>query len=336
VTALYAATVALAQDDFKRVLAWSTISQLGFMFIALGVRAYSTAIFLLVTHAFYKALMFLSAGSVMHALDGETDLKRMGRLRRAMPLTAAACSIGALSLAGVPPFAGFFSKDDVLAMANQTGHAFAWIVALAAAFLSALYIARMTFLAFFGDDRTERHAHESPLVMTVPMVLLAVGAAFGGLLGAHEITGKLQTFLAPVLGPITEPVRGLPGPALAAISVVISLAAVITAAFVYASGKIDWMALRVRLFPLHRVLEHGWYVDDVYSAVLVTPGKAGAAFLAYVFDGRIVDGVVNGVGRLFRLGASKGRRVQTGFVRNYALAFLVGALALLVYVGFRL
>jgi NADH-quinone oxidoreductase subunit L len=323
-------------DDFKRVLAWSTISQLGFMFTALGLRAYSTAIFLLVTHAFYKALMFLSAGSVMHTLDGETDMKRMGGLGRSMPITAAACSIGALALAGVPPFAGFFSKDDVLAVANQTGHVLAWAVALVAAFLSALYISRMTFLAFFGDDRTKRHAHESPPVMTIPMGLLAVGATFGGFLGAHEVTGKIQTFLGPVLGPMTEPVRGLPGPALAAISIAISLVAVLTAAFVYASGKIDWLALRLRLLPLRRVLERGWYVEDVYSAVLVTPGKAGAAFLAYVFDGRIVDGAVNGVGRLFRWGASVGRHVQTGFVRNYALAFLLGALALLVYVGFRL
>ncbi len=162
VTALYAATAALGQDDIKRVLAYSTISQLGFMFFALGMHAYAAAIFLLVTHAFYKALMFLSAGSVMHGLENETDLKKMGRLAKAMPITATVFSIGALAISGVPPFAGFFSKDQILAAADQTGHVTAWIVALVAAFFSALYISRLIFLAFFGQDRTERHAHESP------------------------------------------------------------------------------------------------------------------------------------------------------------------------------
>jgi len=335
ITAIYAATVALAQDDFKRVLAWSTISQLGFMFLALGLRAYWSAVFLLVTHAFYKALLFLSAGSVMHALDGETDLKRMGGLRRTMPLTAVVCSIGALALAGIPPFAGFFSKDDVLAAANQTGHVLAWVIALAAAFFSALYMARLVFLAFFGEDRTERRAHESQPVMTVPLVLLAIGAAFGGFLGANETRGLLQTFLAPVLGRVPEPTQGLSGHTLAGISVGVAALAIVVGWLVYGSGRIDWVALRVRLSSLHRFLARGWYVDDAYGAVLVSPGKAGSAFLAYVVDARVVDGAVNATGRLVRWLASVGRRVQTGFVRNYALAIFLGALALLVYVGFR-
>jgi NADH-quinone oxidoreductase subunit L len=336
VTALYAATVALAQDDFKRVLAWSTISQLGFMFTALGLRAYWAAIFLLVTHAFYKALLFLSAGSVMHALDGETDLKKMGGLRRAMPITAVVCSIGALALAGIPPFAGFFSKDDVLAVANQSGHALAWLIALVAAFFSALYMARLVFLAFFGEERTERYAHEAPPVMTVPLGLLAVGAAFGGFLGANETRGLLQTFLAPVLGKVREPTQGLSGPALALISVGVAALAIAVGWLVYGSGRIDWVALRVRLSSLHRFLARGWYVDDAYAAVLVSPAKAGSAFLAYVVDARLVDGLVNASGQLVRWLASVGRRVQTGFVRNYALAILLGALVLLVYVGLRI
>ena len=336
VTALYAATAAVGQDDIKRVLAYSTISQLGFMFFALGLKAYAAAIFLLVTHAFYKALMFLSAGSVMHGLQGETDLKKMGALARAMPVTTAMFAIGALAVSGVPPFAGFFSKDQILAAANQTGHEIVWLVALVAAFFSALYIARLIFLVFFGDDRTELHAHESPPVMTIPLGFLAVGAAVGGLLGLSAVTGKLQTFLAPVLGEIPEPSAGLSEAMLTAISVVVALAGILVGWFVYGSGKIDWMALRVRLSSVQRFLAGGWYVDDVYAATIVAPGKAGSAFLAYVVDEGVVDGIVNAVGIFVQWLARVTRRVQTGFVRTYALAFLLGAVALLVYVGFRL
>ncbi len=335
VTALYAATAALGQDDFKRVLAYSTISQLGFMFFALGLKAYAAAIFLLVTHAFYKALMFLSAGSVMHALEDETDMKRMGGLARLMPITATVFTIGALALAGVPPLAGFFSKDQVIAAANHGGYVLAWIVALVAAFFSALYIMRMIFLTFGGRPRWEGHPHESPSVMTVPLMLLAVGALVGGVLGLSAATGVLPTFLAPVFGEVAEPAQGLSELTLSAISVVVALLGVGLAWLVYGSGRIDWVALRVRLAPLQRFLQHGWYVDDVYSTVLVAPGKAGSAVTAYVVDAGVVDGIVNGVGRLVRGLAAAGRRVQTGLVRNYALAFLLGVVAILVYVGFR-
>ncbi len=336
ITALYAATSALGQDDIKRVLAWSTISQLGFMFFALGLRAYAAAIFLLVAHAFYKALMFLSAGSVMHGLANEADLKKMGALRKTMPITGTMFSIGALAIAGVPPLAGFFSKDQILAVANRTGHTLAWAVALVAAFLSALYISRLIFLAFFGEDRAERRAHESPPIMTVPLGLLAVGAAFGGILGLSIVSGRLQTFLAPILGEVAEPTQGLSEASLTAISIVVALAGVFVGWLVYGSGRIDWVALRVRLSGLQRLLATGWYVDDVYATTIGAPGKAGSAFLAYVVDAGVIDGIVNAVGMLFQWLASVGRRVQTGFVRNYALAFLVGAVALLVYAGFRL
>jgi NADH-quinone oxidoreductase subunit L len=336
VTALYAATAAVGQDDIKRVLAYSTISQLGFMFFALGLKAYAAAIFLLVTHAFYKALMFLSAGSVMHGLEGETDLKKMGALRKAMPITATMFAVGALAISGVPPFAGFFSKDQILAAANQTGHVFAWLVGLLAAFFSALYITRLISLAFLGDDRTERHAHESPPVMTIPLGFLAIGATFGGLLGLSAVTGRLQTFLVPALGEIPEPSAGLSEAALTAISVVVAVVGILVGWFVYGSGKVDWIALRVRLAAVQRFLASGWYVDDAYAATIAAPGKAGSAFLAYVVDAGGVDGLVNGVGITVQWLARVGRRVQTGFVRTYALAFLLGAVAFLVYVGLRL
>jgi NADH-quinone oxidoreductase subunit L len=335
-TAVYAATCAFGQDDLKRVLAYSTISQLGYMFFALGLRAYAAALFLLVTHAFYKALLFLSAGSVMHGLGGETDLKKMGALRSAMPVTAAMLGVGALAIAGVPPLSGFFAKDQILEVANRSGYLLAWLVALAGAFLSALYISRLTFLAFFGPDRTERAAHESPPVMTVPLAVLAVGAAFGGVLGLSATTGQLHGFLAPVLGELAEGSSGLPTVALSAISVLAALAGIGVGWLVYGSGRIDWVALRVRFAGVQRFLARGWYVDDVYSTILVGPGKAGAAFLASEVDQRVIDGAVNGVGQLFQWAASRGRRLQTGLVRNYGLAFLVGVVVIFVYVGVRL
>ncbi len=336
VTAVYAATCALGQDDLKRVLAYSTISQLGYMFFALGLKAYAAALFLLVAHAFYKALMFLSAGSVMHGLGGEVDLRKMGGLRRAMPFTAAMFGVGALAIAGVPPLSGYFAKDQILEVANQSGYAVAWLVALAGAFLSALYISRLMFLAFFGRDRTERRAHESPPVMTIPLALLAVGAAFGGILGLSATTGRLHTFLAPALGEVVEGTGGLPTVVLSAISVLAALAGIAVGWLVYGSGRVDWVALRVRFAGVQRFLAQGWYVDDVYSAVLVAPGKAGAEFLASVVDRRVIDGAVNGVGQLFQWAASRGRRLQTGLVRNYGLAFLVGVVLIFVYVGVRL
>jgi NADH-quinone oxidoreductase subunit L len=335
-TAVYAATCALGQDDLKRVLAYSTISQLGYMFFALGLKAYAAALFLLVTHAFYKALLFLSAGSVMHGLGGETDLKKMGALRRAMPITAAMLGIGALAIAGVPPLSGFFAKDQILEVANRSGYLIAWLVALAGALLSALYISRLTFLAFFGRDRTERAAHESPPVMTVPLAILAVAAIFGGVLGLSATTGRLHAFLAPVLGELAEGTSGLPIVVLSVISVLVALAGIAVGWLVYGSGRIDWVALRVRFAGVQRFLAHGWYVDDIYSTLLVGPGKAGAAFLASEVDQRVIDGAVNGVGQLFQWAASRGRRLQTGLVRNYGLAFLVGVVVIFLYVGVRL
>jgi len=335
-TVIYAATCALGQDDLKRVLAYSTISQLGYMFFALGLKAYAAALFLLVTHAFYKALLFLSAGSVMHGLGGETDLTKMGALRRAMPVTAAMLGVGALAIAGVPPLSGFFAKDQILEVANRSGYLLAWLVALAGAFLSALYISRLTFLAFFGRDRTERAAHESPPVMTIPLAILAVGAAFGGVLGLSATTGRLHGFLAPVLGELAEGTSGLPTVVLSVISVLVALAGIGVGWLVYGSGRIDWVALRVRFAGVQRFLAHGWYVDDVYSTLLVGPGRAGAAFLASEVDQGVIDGAVNGVGQVFQWAASRGRRLQTGLVRNYGLAFLVGVVVIFVYVGVRL
>jgi NADH-quinone oxidoreductase subunit L len=337
VTMLFAGTCAFGQDDIKRVLAYSTVSQLGFMFMAAGMRAYSIALFMLVAHAFYKALMFLGAGSVMHGMHEETDMKRMGGLFRRMPVTGVTFIVGALALAGIFPLSGFFAKDEILEVANSTGRPWMYVLGSVGALLSALYIGRLVFLTFFGRARSEEaeHAHESPSVMTVPLVLLAFGAAAAGLLDTST-DGMISRFVEPVVGSVPEGTAGIAKSAVIAISFALALLGLLTTWFVYGSGKIDWLALRVRMQPAQRVLEHGWYVDNYYSALLVTPGKAVAAWLAYVFDARIIDGIVNGIGAGFRALARSGRRLQTGLVRTYALAFLAGAIGLLVYVGFRL
>jgi NADH-quinone oxidoreductase subunit L len=337
VTMLFAATCALGQDDLKRVLAYSTVSQLGYMFMAAGMRAYGVALFMLVAHAFYKGLMFLAAGSVMHGMDGETDMKKMGGLIRPMPITGVTFLIGAISLAAVPPFAGFFAKDAILEVANHTGHQWVYVLGSVGAVLSAAYMGRLVFLTLFGKPRTDEaeHAHESPWVMTLPLVALALGAFGLGLALQRTADGSFSHWIEPLLGAVPEGTLGLAGSTLVVVAVIIAVGTLGVTWLVYASGRVDWMALRDRLDPLHDVFEHGWYVDDLYSTVLVAPGKAASAWTAYRFDLAVLDGLVNAIGRGTRRLARVGRLIQTGYVRTYALAVFLGAVGLLVYVGFR-
>ena len=335
VTALYAALAAIGQDDIKRVLAYSTISQLGFMFLALGLRAYAAAIFLLVTHAFYKALMFLSAGSVMHGMHDETDMKRMGGLRPLLPVTSIVFTAGALALSGVPPFAGFFSKDQIVAAASATGHPAVWVLATVGAFLSALYISRLISLTFLGARRSETGVHESPVVMTAPLGVLAVLSVTGGLLGLSATSGRIQTFLAPVLGEVPEHGGGLPEPTLVAISIVVASAGVALGWWLYGSGRVDWLALRARVAGFQRMLAAGGFVDATYARFLVAPATVASRWTARAVDRGTIDAAVDGVGRLVAWTAGAGRKVQTGFARSYALAILLGAAALLLWVGLR-
>ncbi len=336
VTAIYAGLSAIGQDDIKRMLAYSTISQLGFMFFGAGMGAYAAAIFLLVAHAFFKAVLFLGAGSVMHALpNDEVDLRKMGGLRKVMPITAYAWMIGWLAMAGIPPLSGFFAKDQVVAAASQSGRAGLWVAALFGAVLTALYESRGTFLAFFGEPRYEGHPHDPPPRMRAALVVLALGAVTAGVLGLSATTGILPRFLAPVVGRTREAIAGPPGWVLSVISVAVGAIGIAIAYFVYLSGKIDWQAMQVRYGGLKSTLKRGFYVDDVYAAVIGSPAKAAAAFLAYVFDAKVIDGAVNGLGRSFRAVAGVGRKVQTGLVRNYALAFLIGVVGILWYLAAR-
>jgi NADH-quinone oxidoreductase subunit L len=336
VTAIFAATCAIAQQDIKRVLAYSTISQLGFMFMAAGMRAYAVAMFFLVAHAFYKALMFLGAGSVIHGMHDEQDLRLMGGLRRVMPITFVTFLIGALAQAGVPPLAGFFAKDAVLEVAQHTNRDAVYLLGSVAAFLSAFYLGRMLFLTFFGATRSDRAraAHESPAVMWVPLAILAFGVVTAGWLNLTP-EGRLAGFLESITGAAPNGI-GLGALPLAGIAVVLSLTALAVTWWVYGSGRVDWRAFRERLEPFPRAALDGWYVDRAYDTVVIQPAKAGSWIVAYVVDARIIDGLVNAIGAGVRRLADRGRLLQTGFVRSYALVLFLGAVGILVYVGVRL
>jgi len=335
VSALYAALASIGQWDIKRALAYSTMSQIGFMFFAAGMRFYAGAMLLLVSHAFYKALMFLTSGNVMHGLDEETDLRRMGGLRERMPVSATWFAIGALSLAGIPPLAGFFAKDHIVAFASESGREVAWVLASIGAFLSALYIARPLFLAFFGARRNPAAAHEAPWGMHGPLAVLAAGSVLAGaVLGLAAEGGLLDRFLEPVTGVVEVGHGALSGAALIAISVALAVLAVATAWWVWASGRVDWEAFPQRQPELAGWLANAFYVNALYAWLVRAPG-AGVGRVLTTVDDRVIDGAVNevaqDVGRASRLAPL----VQSGFVRSYGLAFLLGAAALLLFLGMR-
>jgi NADH-quinone oxidoreductase subunit L len=338
VTALFAASVGLVQSDIKRVLAYSTVSQLGYMFAAVGLGAYAIGIFHLVTHAFFKALLFLGAGSVIHGLGGEQDLRKMGGLAPRMVLTTITMTIGAAGLAGVPGLAGFFSKDEILAVAFHANRA-AWALLLAGAFMTAFYTFRMIFLAFLGAPRMSKevahHVHESPGVMTVPLVVLAVlTIVTGWVLGVPSEDGtRFQRLLAPVFALHPGEHGGVTGIMLLVLSVIVAFAGILLAWFMYGAAPVRAAAVGQPRTALHRLLLNAWYVDWLYDRAIVRPLLALSTWLATGFDARGIDGIVNGVGRGVAAWAASWRRLQTGYVVNYALTMLAGAV---VIVGFLL
>ncbi|MGE5226011.1 MAG: NADH-quinone oxidoreductase subunit L [Planctomycetaceae bacterium] len=337
ITMLFAGTVALGQWDIKRVLAWSTISQLGYMFMAAGLGAYSIAMFFLVAHAFYKALLFLGSGSVIHGMHDEQDMRKMGGLSSRMPVTAITMSVAALSLAGFPFLAGFYAKDLLLEVAETNARWGFYVLGSVGALFSALYIFRLVFLTFFREARSEEaaHAHESPAVMTVPLAILAAGAVLAGLLSLSP-EGWIHRFLEAVLGAAPVGSQGLSKPVFYAIAMAITFGGLGLAWWVWGSGRVDWMRLRERLEPLPTTLLRGWYVDRAYDLVLIQPAKALAGIVAFVVDARWIDGLVNAIGGGVKRLAQGGRLVQTGYVRTYALAVFLGAVVVLAYVGVRL
>ncbi|MGQ0832327.1 MAG: NADH-quinone oxidoreductase subunit L [Microthrixaceae bacterium] len=333
VTALVAAAIAVAQTDIKKVLAYSTVSQLGYMFLAVGSGAYVAAIFHMVTHAFFKALLFLGSGSVIHGMHDEQDMRRMGGLRKLMPITAATFVVGWLAIAGVPPFAGFWSKDEILLFAFDKSPAL-WAVGVVTALLTAFYMSRQVFMVFFGERRGGGHAdgdhavvpHESPWLMTVPLVALAGLAAVGGGLNL-PITKDLhflERWLEPVLGPNERVIEVATGTkvGLALVATIAAIAGIVVAARIYLQGRVQ---------PVEpAILADGWHYDRTISAFMGGPGRAGFQAAAD-FDASVVDGAVNGVAAAVRGGGQRLRILQSGYVRSYALGVAFGVVALLGY-----
>jgi NADH-quinone oxidoreductase subunit L len=335
-TALFAATCAVAQKDIKRVLAYSTISQLGYMFLAVGVGAYVAAIFHMVTHAFFKALLFLGAGSVIHGVHEEQDMRRMGALQKYLPVTAATFIVGWLAIAGVFPFAGFWSKDEILVSAWQDNKAL-WAIGFVTAILTAFYMSRQVYLVFYGEarwherdvaspDEAEHHEgepHESPWIMLVPLVVLAALSVVGGVINLPWWL-TLEHWLEPSLeGSLHElEVAGWIQVTLAVLTLAGAVLAILAAREVYLRKRVP--AERVE----RSVLEHAWYIDEGLSAVVDGPVEEGAGGAAS-FDRGVIDGSVNGLARLVTAAGTRLRAVQTGYVRNYALGMAAGAVLLL-------
>ncbi|MFQ5340286.1 MAG: NADH-quinone oxidoreductase subunit L, partial [Anaerolineae bacterium] len=357
-TALFAASIAITQFDIKRVLAYSTISQLGYMFMGVGVAAYTAGIFHLFTHAFFKALLFMGAGSVMHAmehgfhetgehpeaLDGippEQDMRYMGGLYPKIRTTALTFIAGALALSGFPLTSGFFSKDEILAQAFGRGHVLLWMVGLFTAFLTAFYTFRQVFLMFFGEPRHRavNQAHESPPVMTWPLIVLAALALLAGLLfGLPVEHGWVQSFLAPVFETgeaVAEAGGGPPTLLLAVISSIVVLSGIGLAYLTYVIRVINPEEAAEGLETLYSLSVNKFYVEDFYNTVVVTPFiRLSDWFWRRVDDG-VIDAAVNGVGRLVRWAGGELRQVQTGYVRNYALSFLLGVVIIVAWFALR-
>jgi NADH-quinone oxidoreductase subunit L len=333
--ALYAGFSSLGQYDMKRALAYSTMSQLGFMFMAAGLGFYAVAMSLLVAHACYKALLFLTSGNVMHGLHDEIDVRRLGGLRRDMPWTAALFAAGVLALSGLPPFSGFFTKDAILELASRDGDVWAYVLGSLAALVSAWYIARLYFTAFIGEPRYEGHAHEASAVMRAPLVVLAVGALFVGMWLALTPEGRLATFLEPVLGPLTEGHAGPSTTALIATSVIVTLAGIGIAWWLYRPAIARrWISFPEREPGMAGALGHAFYIDDLYAWIVSNVGLRGAEALAW-FDRTVIDGAVNGVGRVTTRVAGLAPVWQSGKVRRYALSLLAGGAVLLWYAAVR-
>ncbi|WP_118974316.1 NADH-quinone oxidoreductase subunit L [Taibaiella koreensis] len=329
-TALFAASIALKQYDIKKVLAYSTVSQLGYMFLALGVGAYTSAVFHVMTHAFFKALLFLGSGSVIHAMGGEQDLRFMGGLGKKMRITQITFLLGCLAIAGIPGFSGFFSKDEILAAAYAKNPVY-YYLGLLGALMTAFYMFRLYFYTFTGSFRgtheQEHHLHESPAAMTIPLILLAVLAVVGGYVGLPEVFSEhhlLNEYLAPVVQNFDvhhlshETEWMLMGLSVGLIVVMIVLA--------YARTKKPAFKENT---GIAKVLENKWYVDELYDNVIVKPLKSIALVLDKYAERSGIDGVVNGVGRLVSWGSNRMRLLQNGQVGTYIFAMVIGIVLLL-------
>ena len=353
-TALVAGTIGLVQNDIKKVLAYSTVSQLGYMFMAMGVGAYSAGIFHLYTHAFFKALLFLGSGAVIHALSGEQDMRKMGGLKKDLPITYWTFVIGAIAIAGVPPFAGFFSKDEILYRTFASGHTVLWAVGLLTALLTAAYMFRLVFMTFHGPSHAPAHAaasdhahehhghddhshlHDAPLPMAIALVVLAVGSVVAGWVG---IGGRFEHFLEPSFGPapvVEAAAEGGTETTLMIVSVIVALAGIGIAWYFFLKNRAAADRAEESFSGVHRVLEHKYYLDEIYDAAIVQP------ILIVSEDGLwkgvdigVIDRTVNGVGQTVGGTSEVLRLIQTGSVRTYAASVFLGVVLVLGYYLWR-
>jgi NADH-quinone oxidoreductase subunit L len=349
-TALFAATIGTAQNDIKRVLAYSTVSQLGYMFLACGVAAFAAGIFHLMTHAFFKALLFLAAGSVIHGMSNIQDMRQMGGLKKYMPITFITMLLATLAIAGIPGFSGFFSKDEILwkAFSSSHGHLVLWIIGLITAGLTAFYMFRLIYMTFYGKERmsgeVKHHLHESPYSMTVPLIVLAVLSVAGGWVGIPHVFGVTNHFehwLEPIIaGPHHEAASHAVAAAgssaateflLMGLTVVLVLFAIFGAYMLYRKRPELSTSLAQRFSGLQTLLVNKYYVDEIYGAVVVRPLVSGSVFLWKIVDVLIIDGLINGFATIYADISQLLRRAQTGRIRSYATVFVLGVVALVGY-----
>lgn len=353
-TALIAATIGIVQNDIKKVLAYSTVSQLGFMFMALGVGAYTAAVFHVMTHAFFKALLFLGSGSVIHGMHEEQDIQKMGGLKKYMPQTYITFLLGTIAISGIFPFSGFFSKDEILWNAYANGSPILWGAGVLAAFCTAFYMFRLLYLTFFGEERFDHHhvhPHESPVTMTLPLWILAILSVFGGLLGIPKaLSGGadiniLEHWLEPIFANANSILASHHSDAhhhslalewgLMAASLAIAIIGILYATSLYKKSSHKPAEMAAKNKGLYNILWNKYFVDEIYHNVFVAPiYKISLDFLWKIVDVQIIDGIVNGSARAIAVSAENLRKIQSGIAQNYALMMLFGIVAIIAWMVF--
>src|SRR5450432_2207361 len=336
-TIILAAVIAMKQNDIKKVLAYSTVSQLGYMFLGLGVGAYTEAVFHVLTHAFFKALLFLCAGSVIHAMGGEQDMRKMGGLKKSLPITHFTFLMGCLAISGIPPFSGFFSKDEILTAAYAKNPIY-YIIGVSGAMITAFYMFRLyatTFLGKFrGTEQQQHHLHESPASMTIPLIVLAFGAVFGGFLGIPEVFAKDSNWLGHFLSPVLDtgrPVSEIMGMSASTEWILMGVSTILALSMVlYGLNRFSKKPELGEPVGFGKWMRDKFYVDEIYDALIVRPINALADFFNQIIEKRVIDGLVNGTGRLVQYGSRQLRYLQSGQVGGYVLLMVIGMVILFV------
>lgn len=350
-TAFFAATIGIVQNDIKKVLAYSTVSQLGYMFLALGVGAFSAGIFHVMTHAFFKALLFLGAGSVIHGMHEKQDIRHYGGLQKYMPKTFLTFLIGAIAIAGIPPFSGFFSKDEILWDAYANGGLLFWIIGVITALMTAFYMFRLVNMTFLGKPRFDEHhthPHESPSVMTIPLMVLAVLSVIGGLIGIPEVfSGEGGNVFKSWLAPVFADANSILGPhgahshfeeiLLMVLSVAGAAGAIYLARHIYLNSPAIATNTAAKFKGIYNLLLNKYFVDEVYQKTIITPTvKLSEKFLWKQADNKLIDGTVNGVAKIITIIADHFRKFQTGVAQIYAIVMMVGIVITIFWIMSRL